>query len=45
MIDAGTPKAREIADGFGVPLATVKRYVKLYLEQGAEGFFEQCLSG
>ena len=40
MIDAGTAKAREIADGFGVPLATVKRYVKLYREQGAEGFFE-----
>ena len=32
-------KAREVAEGFGVPLATVKRYVKLYREQGAEGFF------
>ena len=41
MIDAGTVKTREIADGFGVPLATVKRYVKLYRERGAEGFFEQ----
>jgi transposase-like protein len=40
MIDAGTVKAREIAEAFGVPLATVKRYVKLYREQGAEGFFE-----
>ena len=41
MIDAGTVKAREIAEAFGVPLATVKRYVKLYREQGAEGFFER----
>ena len=41
MIDAGTVKAREVADGFGVPLSTVKRYVKLYREQGAEGFFER----
>ena len=41
MIDAGTVKAREIADGFGVPLATVKRYLKLYRERGAEGFFER----
>ena len=40
MIDAGTAKAREVAHGFRVPLATVKRYVKLYREQGAEGFFE-----
>ena len=40
MIDAGTVKTREIAEAFGVPLATVKRYVKLYREQGAEGFFE-----
>jgi transposase len=40
MVDAGTVKAREVAEAFGVPLATVKRYVKLYREQGAEGFFE-----
>jgi len=41
LVDAGTVKAREVAEGFGVPLATVKRYVKLYREQGAEGFFER----
>ena len=40
MVDGGTVKAREIAEAFGVPLATVKRYVKLYRERGAEGFFE-----
>jgi transposase len=41
LIDAGTLKVREVAEGFGVPLATVKRYVALYREQGAEGFFER----
>src|SRR5271156_5783728 len=41
LVDAGTLKAREVAEGFGVPLATVKRYVKLYRQQGAEGFFER----
>jgi hypothetical protein len=40
LVDAGTLKAREVAEGFGVPLATVKRYVALYRQKGAEGFFE-----
>jgi transposase len=40
-VDAGTVKARDVAEGFWVPLATVKRYVKLYRERGAEGFFER----
>ncbi len=40
MIDAGTVRAPDVARAFGVPLATVKRYVKVYREQGAEGFFQ-----
>lgn len=39
MIDGGTIRVCEVARTFGVPLATVKRYVKLYREQGAKGFF------
>jgi transposase len=39
MIVNGTAKAKEIAQAFGVPLVTVKRYVKVYREQGAEGFY------
>ena len=41
MIDAGTLKAGDVVKAFGVPLATVKRHVKLYREQGAEGFFQR----
>ena len=40
MIDSGTAKQQEIARAFGVPIITVKRYAKLYREQGAKGFFE-----
>jgi len=40
LIDTGAAKAGEIAKAFGVPLATVKRYVKVYREQGEEGFFQ-----
>lgn len=39
MIASGSVRPGEIARTFGVPLATVKRYVKLYREQGAKGFF------
>jgi transposase len=39
MIVNGTTKAKEIVQAFGVPLVTVKRYVKVYREQGAEGFY------
>lgn len=41
MIDIGTVRPRDVVQAFGVPLATVKRYVKVYREQGAEGFFRQ----
>ena len=40
MIVNGTVKPKEIVQAFGVPMITVKRYVKLYREQGAKGFYE-----
>ncbi len=39
LIANGTVRQRDIARAFGVPLATVKRYMKVYREQGAAGFF------
>jgi transposase len=39
MIAAGSVKPKEIMQTFGVPMITVKRYVKLYREQGAQGFY------
>jgi transposase len=35
----GTVRQGDIVRAFGVPLATVKRYMKLHREQGAAGFF------
>ena len=40
MIAGGTVKPKEIVKTFGVPMITVKRYVKLYREQGPKGFYE-----
>jgi len=40
MIAGGTVKPKEIVRTFGVPMITVKRYVKLYREHGAKGFYE-----
>jgi transposase len=40
MIASGTVKSREVVETFGVPTATVKRYVKLYRDQGTKGFYE-----
>ena len=40
MIVGGTVKPKEIMQTFGVPMVTVKRYVKLYREHGASGFYE-----
>jgi transposase len=40
MIEGGTVKPKEIAETFGVPMITVKRYVKLYREQGTKGFYQ-----
>ena len=39
LIDIGAAKTAEIAKTFGVPLATVKRYLKVYREEKEEGFF------
>jgi hypothetical protein len=39
MIVNGTVKPKEIVLAFGVPMITVKRYVKVFREQGANGFY------
>ena len=39
MIVNGTVKPKEIVQAFGVPMVTVKRYVKVFREQGANGFY------
>ena len=40
MIVTGTVKPKEIVETFGVPIVTVKRYMKVYREHGAKGFYE-----
>ena len=40
MIVNGTVKPKEIVKAFGVPSITVKRYVKVFREQGVQGFYE-----
>jgi transposase len=39
LIANGTARQRDIVQAFGVPLATVKRYMKVHREQGAASFF------
>src|ERR1700676_3176650 len=39
LIANGTARQRDIAQAFGVPLATVKRYMKVHRQAGAAGFF------
>jgi transposase-like protein len=39
LIANGTVRQRDVVRAFGVPLATVKRYMKLHREHGAAGFF------
>ena len=39
MIVGGTAKPKEIAKTFGVPMVTVKRYVKVYRDHGSKGFY------
>ena len=39
MILNGTVKPKEIVAAFGVPMVTVKRYVKVFRERGAQGFY------
>ena len=40
MIVNGTVKPKEIVKAFGVPTITVKRYVKVFRQRGAKGFYE-----
>src|ERR1700758_678273 len=40
MIATGSVKPKEIVETFGVPMVTVKRYMKVYREKGAKGFYE-----
>jgi len=39
LIVNGTAKPKEIVQTFGVPMITVKRYVKVFRERGVEGFY------
>src|SRR6266436_193607 len=41
LIANGTVRQRDIVRAFGVPLATVKRYMKVHRQQGAAGFYQQ----
>lgn len=40
LIANGTVRQRDIVRAFQVPLATVKRYMKVHREQGTKGFFQ-----
>jgi len=40
MIESGTVKPKEVVKTFGVPMITVKRYMKVYREYGSKGFYE-----
>jgi transposase len=41
MVVSGVVRAREVVEGFGVPLGTVKRYVGLFRAQGSAGFYQR----
>jgi hypothetical protein len=40
MIEHGRVRPKEIVRTFGVPMGTVKRYLKVYRDQGVKGFYE-----
>jgi hypothetical protein len=40
LIDTATVRQRDIVKAFGVPLATVKRYMKVHRDHGAAGLFQ-----
>jgi hypothetical protein len=40
LVANGMVRQRDIVRAFGVPLATVKRYMKVYREQGTAGFYQ-----
>src|SRR2546425_11330388 len=41
LIDSGAARQVDIVDAFGVPLATVKRYLKLLRGHGSKAFFAE----
>jgi hypothetical protein len=41
LIANGTVRQGDIVRAFGVPLSTVKRYMKVHRQHGAAGFFQQ----
>jgi transposase len=41
LIANGTVRQGDIVRAFGVPLATVKRYMKVHRQHGSAGFFQQ----
>jgi transposase len=41
LIDSGAARQVEIVEAFGVPLVTVKRYLKLLREHGTKAFFAE----
>src|SRR2546426_6839950 len=41
LIANGTVRQRDIVRAFGIPLATVKRYMKVHRQHGTAGFFQQ----
>ncbi|MEY2843695.1 MAG: hypothetical protein RI920_1732 [Pseudomonadota bacterium] len=41
LIDSGAARQVDIVNAFGVPLTTVKRYVKLLRKHGSKAFFAQ----
>lgn len=41
LIVNGTVRPKEIVQAFGVPPITVKRYVKVFREQGSGGFYQR----
>lgn len=41
LIANGTVRQRDIVRTFGVPLATVKRYLKVHRQHGTAGFYRQ----
>jgi len=40
LIASGTVRQRDVVRAFGVPLATVKRYMNVYRKKGTAGFFQ-----
>jgi transposase len=39
LIETGSTSQKQVAKAFGVPLITIRRYCKVWREQGPKGFF------